>query len=299
MEHVSISGKTRVLGVIGDPIEHSLSPLLHNYVLGKLGLDYCYLPFHVRSDLAGSVVTAMHTLGLSGLNVTIPHKQVVRDQLDLLSKEAEAVGVVNTVGLDEVGNLMGHNTDVAGFEKSLAIRGLLGQLDGASAVVMGAGGAARAVLYALARNGVFHFTVGYRTLFDHSEELAGWFLYQFPNVALSLVPFEDTHDLVNALTDSAITVNVTPQGMAPMIDRSPLPDGVMPPKGSIVFDTIYTPERTLLLKRAEEAGCQTVNGLDMLIIQGMESLEWWLGREVGWQDMLDELRELLKAALNS
>ena len=298
MEHIPISGKTQVLGVIGDPVEHSLSPLMHNYVLDKLGLDYCYLPFHVRSDLAGGVVAAMHTLGLSGLNVTIPHKQVVRDQLNLLSKEAEAVGVVNTVGLDETGNLMGHNTDVAGFEKSLAIRDLLGQLDGKSAVVMGAGGAARAVLYALARNGISHLTVGYRTHFDNAEELAGWFLYHFPNVRVSLVPFEETQDLVNALYDVAITVNVTPQGMAPMVDRSPLPDGVLPREGSIVFDTIYTPERTLLLIRAEEGGCRTVNGLDMLIIQGMESLEWWLGQEVGWRDMLDELRELLNKALS-
>ncbi len=298
MKREPISGKTRVLGVIGDPVEHSLSPLLHNHVLGKLGLDYRYLPFPVRSDLGGSVVAAMHTLGLAGLNVTIPHKQTVRDQLELLSKEAEAVGAVNTVGRDEIGNLMGHNTDVAGFVKSLEIRDLLGRVDGAEAVVLGAGGAARAVLYALARNGVSHLSLVNRT-HSRAEEIAGWFTYHFPDVRLSVVPLGETHDVANALSSAAITVNVTPLGMAPKTDKSPLPNGILPCAGSIVYDTIYTPERTLLLERAEQAGCLAVNGLDMLIIQGMESLEWWLGQEVGWREMLDELRELLSEALGS
>ncbi len=297
MQREPISGRTRVLGVIGDPVEHSLSPLLHNHVLGKLGLDYRYLPFHVRSDLGGAVVAAMHTLGLSGLNVTIPHKQVVRDQLDLLSAEAEAVGAVNAVGWDASGNPIGHNTDVAGFEKSLEIRDLLGCLDGGTAVVLGAGGAARAVLYALARNGISHVSVVNRT-HSRAEELAGWFTYRFPNVGLSVIPLAETRDLANALSSAAIMVNVTPLGMAPGTGHSPLPNGVLPPEGAVVYDTIYTPEHTVLLKDAGQAGCVTVGGLDMLIIQGMESLEWWLGYEVGWPEMLDELRELLNEALS-
>ena len=297
MERKNVSATTRVLGVIGDPIEHSLSPLLHNHVLGKLGLDYIYVAYHVRGELAAGVGAAMRTLGLSGLNVTHPHKQTLRDQMEVLSDEANAVGAVNTVGWDSSGRLAGHNTDVAGFEKSLEVRGLLDRLQGSRAVILGAGGAARAVLYSLAHNGVSRFTVGYRPLFDNAEELAGWFLYHFPNVQLSLVPFEETHDLANALFDATITINVTPLGMAPMLDRSPLPDGIVPTKETIVYDLIYTPECTPLLKRAKEIGCQTLNGLDMLIIQGMESLEWWLGREVGWREMLDELRGVLGEAL--
>ena len=297
MQREPISGRTRVLGVIGDPVEHSLSPLLHNHVLDKLGLDYRYLPFHVRGDLGGGVVAAMHTLGLAGLNVTIPHKQVVRDQLDLLSAEAEAVGAVNTVGWDASGNLMGHNTDVAGFEKSLEIRDLLGILDGEAAGVLGAGGAARAVLCAMERSGVSHVSVVNRT-HSRAEELAGWFSYSFPDVGLSVISLAETHDLTNALSAAAITVNVTPLGMPPRTGHSPLPDGVLPPEGTLVYDTIYTPEHTVLLKDAAQAGCVTVGGLDMLIIQGMESLEWWLGYEVGWLEMLDELRDLLNDALS-
>ncbi|MBW7997241.1 MAG: shikimate dehydrogenase [Candidatus Glassbacteria bacterium] len=297
MNRGPISGVTRVLGVIGDPVEHSLSPLLHNFVLDKLNLDYRYLPFHVRADQAGSVGEAMRTLGLAGLNVTIPHKETLYGQVEVLSDEADAVGAVNTVGWDDTGRLAGHNTDVAGFEKSLEIRGLLSRLEGANTVVLGAGGAARAVLYAMARNGVSRVSIVNRTQ-SRAEDLAGWFSYRFPSITLEVVPVGETRDLANTLADTSVTVNVTPRGMAPRVGESPLPDGVLPPEGSVVYDTIYTPARTRLLECAEQAGCETVNGLDMLIIQGMESLEWWLGRKVGWQGMLDELRRLLNESLN-
>jgi shikimate dehydrogenase len=296
MERKDITGKTRLLGVIGDPVEHSLSPLLHNHVLGKLGLDYLYVPFHVKEAQAGGVGEAMRTLGLAGLNVTIPHKQTVRDQVQQLSDEAEAVSAVNTLGWTADGRLAGHNTDVAGFEKSLVIRGLAGKIKGSKAVILGAGGASRAVLCALVKLEIAKVTIANRTQ-ARAGELAGWFSYRFPWVELALIEIDNTHELGNALADAAITVNVTPRGMTPNVDQSPLPDDLLPPAGSIVYDTIYTPAKTVLLSAAEQAGCIAVNGLDMLIIQGMESLEWWLGREIGWRDMLDELRALLNAAL--
>ena len=139
MKQPGITSRTGLLGVIGDPIGHSLSPVLHNHVLERLGLDYRYLAFHVTPERVERVGEAMRTLGLKGLNVTLPHKQAVLLQMDHLSPEARAVGAVNTVGLDPDGRLAGHNTDVAGFLGALDLRGLLERLNGGRALVLGAG----------------------------------------------------------------------------------------------------------------------------------------------------------------
>ena len=140
-----ITSRTRVLGVIGDPIEHSLSPLMHNYVLEKLGLDYCYVAFPVKQEYGLNLGLAFRTLGLAGLNVTIPYKETVVSQMDVLTEEARVVGAVNTIELNAKGQLVGHNTDVAGFLGALEIHGGAGELAARGATVLGAGGAARAV----------------------------------------------------------------------------------------------------------------------------------------------------------
>ncbi|MEA1996212.1 MAG: shikimate dehydrogenase [Gemmatimonadota bacterium] len=293
-----ITSRTRVLGVIGDPIEHSLSPVLHNYVLERLGLDYCYLAFRVPRDKPGNVASSFRTLGLAGLNVTIPHKEAVAGQMDTLTEEARAVGAVNTIGMDKEGGLVGHNTDVAGFLGSLQVRGLDKKLSGRPAVVLGAGGAARAVLLGLARAEVKEVILVNRTE-SRAGELARWFGKAVSGqVPVRTVSPADTLSLEKAIGEAFITVNVTPLGMAPDTDSSPLPEGLLPEPETVVYDTIYNPMRTRLLEAAEKGGCTVVGGLDMLIIQGMESLSWWLGREIPWQDMLEDIRRRLLEALS-
>jgi shikimate dehydrogenase len=292
----SLSSRTRVLGVIGDPIEHSLSPLLHNFVLERLGLDCRYLAFRVAREHAADIGRAFRTLGLTGLNVTIPHKETVLPQMEALTEEARLVGAVNTIGRDSQGRLCGHNTDVAGFLGALRLRGLEESLAGCAAVVLGAGGAARAVLCALGRAGAGSLTLVNRTV-ARAEELNRWLAPLFPALTVSIVSPEDREALAGALAGSRITVNVTPLGMAPETGCSPLPGGVLPPAGSVVYDTIYNPGRTLLLQQTEAAGCVAVGGLDMLIIQGMESLCWWLGEDLPWRGMLEDLRRTLREAL--
>jgi len=295
-EKKPITGRTGVLGVIGDPIEHSLSPLLHNYVLQRLGFDYCYVPFHVREKFAENVGQAFRTFGLTGLNVTIPHKEVILRQMDILTEEARIVGAVHTVGIDPGGRLIGHSTDVAGFMGSIRWRGLQEDIAGEGALLLGAGGAARAVLYALGKAGATPIYLANRTL-ERAQNLAGWFTLVFPDVPIESVALGDEKSLKKILDKVKITVNVTPLGMVPHVDASPLPEELMPKPGTIVYDTNYNPVRTLLLKTAEEAGCKPIGGLDMLIIQGMESLCWWLKSELPWREMMDEIRNTLKAAL--
>jgi shikimate dehydrogenase len=292
----SISSVTGVFGVIGDPIEHSLSPVLHNHVLERLGLDYRYLAFHVSGKNLSGLGLAFRTLGLRGLNVTIPHKEAVVPQMDELTVEARHMGAVNTIGLDESGKLVGHNTDAIGFFKSLEIRGLTNHLSSRPAVLLGAGGAARAVLCGLIKLGAAPIRIVNRTV-QRAEELADWCGHFAPGSPVEIVPSEEDDAVSKAVEEAYITVNVTPLGMAPEIHYTPLPAGILPRSGTIVYDTIYNPLQTMLLERAEKNGCQVVSGLDMLIIQGMESLSWWLKQPVPWREMIDELRDLLHQEL--
>lgn len=296
MSQPPISPRTRVFGVIGDPIEHSLSPLMHNYMLESLGLDARYLAFHVQREQGAQVGLSMRTLGLSGLNVTLPHKETAAALSEVLSDEARDVGAVNTLGWTADKRLAGHNTDVAGFLGALELNGLKDIASGQSALVLGAGGAARAILYALGRSGVRQITLANRTI-SKADDLIRWFIPLFPSVTVRSIPLNDSRKLAGALETSALTVNVTPLGMAPRTDESPLPAELAPRPGSLMFDTIYNPERTLMLERAARAGCVTLNGLDMLIVQGMESLCWWLGEELPWRSRLEGMRALLRQAL--
>ena len=291
-----ITSRTAIFGVIGNPIEHSLSPLLHNHVLARLGLDYRYLAFRVaREDLAG-LGSAARILGIRGLNVTIPHKEAVVAQMDALTLEARDVGAVNTIGVDQEGRLVGHNTDTAGFLNSLEIRGVDDRIKDQAAVLIGAGGAARAILYCLIKLGADPIRLVNRTV-RRAEELAEWCGNFAPGTPVEIIPGSDEKTVAKTVKEAFITVNVTPLGMAPDVRSAPLPDNILPESGAVVYDTIYNPLRTLLMERAEKGGCQVIGGLDMLIIQGMESLSWWLGKPVPWREMIDDLRNLLQNAL--
>ncbi|HEY3322674.1 MAG TPA: shikimate dehydrogenase [Planctomycetota bacterium] len=250
-----------VYAVIGNPIGHSLSPLLHNTALRLLGMDGVYIPFKVESDPLEFVVD-FAPLGLKGLSVTIPHKETIAAICTELDPVAKAVGAVNTLVLRPDGSWQGLNTDVAAAMDSLEAVG--GPVAGKKVAILGAGGAGKALAHGAKMRGaaeVFLFDVAR----DRAEALA-------KAVGATVVA---ASELVQRKVD--VVVNTTPVGMHPNVQQSPLEKEQIPP-GSVVFDVVYNPLRTQFLKWAEERGCKTVSGLSMFVRQGVRQFELWTGR---------------------
>jgi shikimate dehydrogenase len=274
----AINGATRVCGLFGHPVEHSFSPLMHNAAFGALGLNYVYLPFAVRPENLGTAVDALRILHLAGVNVTIPHKEAVLGHLDEVSPEARLIGAVNTV-VNRSGHLVGHNTDGPGFVEALSRRA--GFTPGGKRVLLlGAGGAARAVAVQLALAGAELITVVNRSpgragklvelLSGHTAVRAEFLFWDPGSTAQS-------SDFVNAARLADLIVQCTPLGMYPGVDLAPeFPFAVLRP-GRLVCDLVYNPVRTKFLIRAEMAGARVVDGLEMLIYQGALSFALWTG----------------------
>lgn len=278
-----ISAVTRVCCLIGDPVEHSLSPAMHNAAFKALGLDLVYLAFRVRGQELRRAVEGIRSLGIVGANVTIPHKVAVVRLVDSLSPAAEAIGAVNTI-LNDGGRLIGYNTDAEG-----AIAALEGRIDprGKSAVVLGAGGAARAIAFCLARR-CERVTILNRTgkrAVELARSLSGL------RASLSGMPLTRRR-LREALHDADILINATPVGMAPDVDGTLVPSDLLRPD-LVVFDIVYNPPRTRLLREAEAVGAVTVSGLEMLVRQGAMAFSIWTGREAP----LDVMRRAALAEL--
>ena len=265
-----ISGKTGVLGVIGHPVGHSASPAMHNAALEATGLDYAYVAFHVLPDSVGDVTTAVRALGITGLNVTVPHKQAIMAGLDEVSEEARAIGAVNTVA-NRDGKLIGFNTDAHGAIASLRQDGGLDTLP-ERAVVLGAGGAARAILYALVGcRDVKRIDLLNRTV-SKAEELA---LALDPSAHKIRVGSVDTAAAHTA--DAGLLINSTSVGMDPHAGLSPLDDPSCLHDELVVLDIVYKPLETSLLSRARAAGARCIDGLGMLVHQGARAFEIWTG----------------------
>jgi len=268
-----ITGRTRVLGVVGHPVEHTSSPAMHNAAIQALGLDYVYVAFHVRPEGLGQALAGMRGLELHGLNVTVPHKLAVMEWLDEISEEACTIGAVNTVVRHE-GRLTGHNTDAYGALAALRQDGGLDRLP-ARVALLGAGGAARAILYGLlGRPEVEEVLLLNRTV-DRAEQLANDLDPQAAKVRVGrLGP-----DSGGRVREAGLLVNATSVGMHPREDESPLADpGCLRP-GMVVLDIVYNPLRTRLLAQAEAAGARAVPGLGMLAHQGARSFALWTGVE--------------------
>lgn len=282
----------RLLGVIGDPIEHSLSPVLFEFVLRKLELPYRYRAFHVKVKELSDFLERACVEGITGLNVTIPHKERVIPLLDALDPHAEKLGAVNTVA-NERGHLIGYNTDVLGFTRSLVERGI--NLAGGRVVVLGAGGAAKAVIYALIDLGVHEIVLSNRTL-PRAEQLASQATTKTGFRGFCCL--ESHHPrLPEAIHQAMLLVNATPVGMYPKINACPMNDLSCLRPGLIVYDLIYNPLQTRLLKEAKRRGAQVIAGLDMLIYQGFESLRIWRKEEVQFREkkLIPEARAHLEA----
>jgi len=272
MSDHSIRGSTKLVGVLGDPVAHSLSPAMHNAAFQALGLDWCYVPLHVAPERMEAALPGLVALGFVGANVTIPHKERAAELSAELSPTARAVGAVNTL-IVRNGALYGDNTDVGGILRALAEAGV--DLPGRAAVVLGAGGSARAAAYALAGAGC-RVTVANRHA-ARAESLAALLTAQLGR-EVEAIALGDEVALQARLEGTAVLVNTTAAGMEPHADESPLPERVALHPGLAVLDLVYAPRQTLLLRRAAAAGCRTIEGLRVLIHQGALSFEMWTGQ---------------------
>ncbi|MGH7786252.1 MAG: shikimate dehydrogenase, partial [Candidatus Binatia bacterium] len=276
--HLPISGRTRVVGIIGDPVAHSRSPAMHNAAFAALGLDWVYAPFPVAGRDVRDAVRAVRALGLAGVNVTVPHKEAVLRHLDGLSDLARAVGAVNTI-VNRDGQLHGDNTDVAGFALALPPGT---RLRGRRAVVIGAGGSARAVLAGLAQKGIGDIVLVNRTL-ARGRGLARQFGRQVPVIALPLAAAADPA----VLREAAVVVNTTSIALG---------GGAFPPLACtatpadcLFFDLLYGRD-TEFLQRARAARRASIDGGEMLVRQGAAALALWTRRRAPLDVMRNALR---------
>ncbi len=263
----SISGKTKLCGVIGDPIEHSMSPVMYNAAFIELRLNYIYVPFKVRKEDLSKAIEGVRALNIKGLNVTIPHKIAVTQFLDELDPLAENIGAVNTI-VNNDGILKGYNTDALGFLQTLLEKGI--ELKGEKVVILGAGGASRAISFLLAQRGA-NLLILNRTL-DKAKECADRVsnVFQREVKALAL----NRQNLIRALKEADILVNTTNVGMSPNTETTLVTSDLIKPH-LIVFDIVYNPIKTKLLMEADKAGAQTISGAEMLVWQGALAFEKW------------------------
>jgi len=264
---MNITPHTKVVGLIGHPVEHSLSPKMHNEIYKKIGLDMIYLAFDIPPDKLLQAVEGIRAMGFAGFNVTIPHKERIISYLDEIEEEARAIGAVNTVK-NEKGRLVGYNTDGMGFISSLLTRGI--QCKGKQILMLGAGGAARAIGIYLAKEEPKEILIYNRTL-DRARNLA---------YAINEYIGKDLSRAVSVLPSHPhVIINTTSLGMWPNIEQNPL-YGYSLRKDMVVCDIVYNPRMTALLRSADERGCTIVGGMDMLINQGTKAIEIWTGAKL-------------------
>lgn len=288
MESSVITGKTRICALIGDPIEHSVSPVMHNAAFRKLGLDCVYVPFRVKAGKLAQAVDGLRALNIMGFNVTIPHKVAIIPMLDGLDPLAEKIGAVNTV-VNDGSNLRGYNTDANGFLQALLERGI--EPREKEVVVLGAGGASRAISYILAEKNA-HLTILNRQLeLDWAEELAHRIYHDFEKEVR--VRELSSRYLAAALEGAEILVNATSVGMSPDSQESPVPAELLR-SDLVVFDIVNNPVKTRLLKDSQAVGARTIEGVEMLVWQGALAFEKWTGQKAPFDLMRKETIKALE-----
>jgi shikimate dehydrogenase len=286
----SFYANTEVIGLIGHPIKHSYSPFIHNVTIELKKLDYIYLPFDVPVSSLKNALKGMVALGIKGFNVTIPHKESILQYLNDVSEEAGIVGAVNTV-VNDHGKLTGYNTDVHGVYETLIP--YKDEITGRDVTVVGSGGAARSVIYTLIR----HFRPSMIHIINRTEQRAES-LKRYFKEKIKFTDFK-THelfppDLIDVFAGSKLIVNATPVGMFPDIDDSITTLQTSFHKDQIVFDLVYNPAQTKLLRMANLSGAVTLDGLRMLVYQAARSFELWTGEELP----VEELHKSLQLVLN-
>ena len=284
-----IDGKTKILGVIGDPIEHTFSPAMHNAGLDALKLNYIYLPFHVKPDRLKECIEGAKAMGIQGLNVTIPHKTNVMKHLDEIDQVASMIGAVNTIQFNYVQDnessnqdneinvtTRGFNTDGYGCVRAIEEKT---SINDKKVTITGAGGAARAVAFQIANSGIDELSILNRNA-SKAESLASDLRTNLETIGIDIgINAYGIDDLKRELSDSDIFIDTTPIGMYPNVDDKAIASADMLHEDLLVNDIVYTPMETSLIKEAKLANATVVPGYKMLLYQGIRSFEIWLGRE--------------------
>ena len=265
-----ISGKTSIYGIFGHPVEHTFSPGMHNAAFVRIGLDGCYVPFAVRPDELAKAMKAIIPLGLCGLNITVPHKEKVIPFLDGLTNDARLFGAVNTIEVKDR-KLIGHNTDGKGFLRSL--REETGfRPKGKTFLMVGSGGAARAVCFNLAFSGA-----GGILLYDIDHGKAEKLGRDIRSATATRITVLDASGLRTLAQNADCIINATPLGLKKS-DPLPLSRDLIR-KGQMVCDLVYNPPDTRLLRTAQTRGAKTLSGIGMLLYQGVVAFEIWTGKK--------------------
>ena len=274
----SISGTTRLGGLLGSPVSHSLSPAMHNISFQALGIDFVYLAFNVTENKLRETVRVLRDLNVYGFNVTMPCKKAVMECLDRISKEAEMIGAVNTV-VNRDGKLIGYNTDGIGYVESARENGV--RIEGSEITLLGAGGAAAAAAVQMALEGAAKIHIANRRSRSwRAAQMLVDTISRETSCEADLTDLEDLSALAEKIAHSSLLTNATSVGMIPDTDATPLPDTSVFHKGLTVSDVIYEPARTRLMREAEECGCRTHNGMYMLLHQGAAAFRLWTGRKM-------------------
>lgn len=271
---MSIDGQTQLVGVIGWPVAHSLSPAMHNAAFTYAGLNWRYVPLPVRSGDLAMAVKGLPALGFRGVNITVPHKVDVIPLLDSLTEAVSIVGAVNTIRIDRnTGHLEGLNTDMTGFLADIAANSI--RINKVSRVlILGAGGASRAAAAGLVRSGA-HVIICNRTL-SKAQAIVKFMQSSWAHPNIEAASMDDLPHVTKGVT---LIINATPVGMWPDVDSTPWPEGVPFPPGATLYESVYRPLKTRLMSDAEKAGLRAVGGIGMLVYQGAAAFEVWTGRK--------------------
>mgnify|MGYP000470780725 FL=1 len=283
-----INGHTRLYALIGSPVGHSGSPAMYNYSFDKLGIDAAYLAFDVPLEKVEEAVTALKTLNVGGFNVTMPDKTAVARLVDRLSPAAKLVGACNTVVVEEDGSLTGHITDGTGFVRNLKEHGV--EVSGKKTVLLGTGGAATAIAVQMALDGVDEIAIFNRKdeFFTNGEKTVEKIRRAVPSIGNIYIEDLDNRKLLGeVISESDILINATRAGMSPLEDVLPVPEEFLH-KNLAVADVVYNPRETLLIKKAQEAGCRAaVGGIGMLLWQGAAAFELYTGKEMPAREVME------------
>ncbi len=280
---MNIKGSTNIVGLIGHPVEHSFSPPMHNAAFKQLNLDYAYVAFDVEPQNLKSAIEGAESLGIRGLNVTIPHKIDVMEYLDDIDEVAGLIGAVNTIDFKD---MKGYNTDGIGAVRAIEE---VTSIKDKNVVVAGAGGASRAISFYIAKYGAKSLTILNRNV-EKAQKLAEDVLN---SDLISDVKADSISEITSYLNHGDILINTTPVGMHPNINDKPIASADNMHDDLVVFDAVYNPNETVLLKEAIKANAKPVYGIKMLLYQGAESFKIWTGREAPVDVMEEALRKTI------
>ena len=289
-----ISGTTRMAAVLANPIKHTLSPFIHNLAFAQTGVDGVYLAFEIDELSFNESLKMIKAWQMYGVNLSMPFKQLAISQMDELSEEVRKIGALNTV-VNKEGRLIGYNTDGEGFVNSLRYQGI--ELHSKRVLVLGAGGAAKAIIYALAKSGVSQIVVAKRlnNTYQSVKEKLETMVNQ-TNCDIEVISFETTA-LEKACDNATMIVNTTSVGMTGQTQESLLESDWLKPS-QLVIDIIYQPLVTPLLEIAQQQGCQTFNGVGMLLFQALAAFELWTGKQVDPEPIYQQLTQLIEEKNN-